>query len=129
MSVPTHTGSATRSTMPAQCATINAARPPRLSVVLMPGSSDRRRARHEALAHDVGELLLVAAGDLDLAQAGRVLHHHAATLPAALLEGGERLVDGRLLSKLLGQHDRVFDADARTGRKVGRGRMHRVADQ
>ena len=36
MSVPTHTGSATKSTMPAQCATVKAAIPVLLSVLTMP---------------------------------------------------------------------------------------------
>src|SRR5436309_12203876 len=125
----THTGSATRSTMPAQCATIKAARP-RLELVRIMSRlrSDRLRQRHQRLAHDAGVLFLVAAGDLDLAQASRVLDDHAAALPAAVLEGVQRAAHVARAAQLFGQHQGILDADAGTGRQVWRRCMHGVSD-
>ena len=62
--------------------------------------------------HDAGALDVVAVGDLDLAEAEGVFHHHPAALEAAILEslqgGGQRL----LPLDLLGEDDGVFDSDA-----------------
>ena len=59
--------------------------------------SDGLGQRHQRVAHDAAVLFLVATGDLDLAQAGRVLHHHAAALPAPVFERRQGLVH-RLLA-------------------------------
>ena len=82
------------------------------------------------LTHDAGVFFLVAALDLDLSQARGVFHHHAATLPAALFEGGQRRRHGAVLAiEFIGQYQRVFDADAGTRGQMRRGGMDGIADQ
>src|SRR5689334_9140984 len=92
-------------------------------------ASDRLRQRDQRVAHDPRVFFLVAAGDLDLAQARGVLHHHAAALPTAVLESGQRGLEFLVPREFFGQHDRVLDADAGTRGEMGRGGVHGIADQ
>ena len=91
--------------------------------------SDRLGQRHHRFAHDLRVFIFVAVGHLDLAQAQRVLDHHAATLPATCLKGMKRVLHRATSAYALGQHQTILNADARTRGQVRRRGMYRVANQ
>ena len=72
-------------------------------------------------------LRLVAGGDLDLREPQRILHDHAAALPAPILEGPERDGDVGRAIDLLRKNNGVFDSNAGAGREWGVVDMDSVA--
>src|SRR5580658_4356711 len=82
------------------------------------------RFRHQGLqGRRIGVSLLHCA------DSHRILHHHPASLPAALLESFERTLDVVLALEFLAQHQRIFDRDTGAGGEVRRGRMAGIAEQ
>jgi hypothetical protein len=76
------------------------------------GCSNGLRQGDGGVAHDVGVFDFVAAFYFDLTQAGRVMYHHAATLPTAILEGFEGCLHPLVLAQFLSQNNGILDADA-----------------
>ena len=80
---------------------------PCLSCIVIPSVSPSvqigRRERHHRMPHEIGLLGLVAVGDFEFAEPHGIFDHHAAALPAPVLESFQRLCDAVRGADLLRQ--------------------------